>query len=139
MITAQWLQVPLSLTQGFTLGLAWALLLLADVGWVVLTLGITGNHASSTSVAGFLGGPAFAFAGASFPVFSMPFFAHAWAWLLPTTPHLEMQSSIALMNGTLRDNLAPVGHLVLLIALTLPLGTWLLSRRDRALSQAGAT
>lgn len=57
---------------------------------------ITGNMRMSTSAAGVLAGPAFAFAGQTFPVMGMPIAVRGFAFLLPLTHVLKVQSCMLL-------------------------------------------
>ena len=59
-------------------------------------VGITGNMRMSSSVAGVIAGPAFAFAGQTFPVMAMPFAVRCFAFLLPLTHILKVQSTMLL-------------------------------------------
>ncbi|WP_143160275.1 ABC transporter permease [Fibrobacter sp. UWEL] len=57
---------------------------------------ITGNMRFGTSVAGVIAGPAFAFAGQTFPIMAMPFAVRCFAFCLPLTHVLKVQSSMLL-------------------------------------------
>lgn len=57
---------------------------------------ITGNMRMSTSVAGVIAGPAFAFAGQTFPIMAMPFAVRCFAFVLPLTHILKVQSCMLL-------------------------------------------
>lgn len=57
---------------------------------------ITGNMRMSTSVAGVIAGPAFAFAGQTFPIMAMPFAVRCFAFVLPLTHVLKVQSCMLL-------------------------------------------
>lgn len=57
---------------------------------------ITGNMRMSTSVAGVIAGPAFAFAGQTFPIMAMPLAVRCFAFVLPLTHVLKVQSSMLL-------------------------------------------
>lgn len=69
----------------------------AGASWV----GITGSMRISTSIAGVIGGPAFAFSGQTFPILAMPFIVRCFAFLLPLTHLLELQSSMQLGDAGL--------------------------------------
>ena len=71
-------------------------MLLACSGAGAAFVGITGNMRMSTSVAGVIAGPAFAFAGQTFPVMAMPFAVRCFAFLLPLTHVLKVQSTMLL-------------------------------------------
>ncbi|PWJ66236.1 ABC-2 type transport system permease protein [Fibrobacter sp. UWR4] len=57
---------------------------------------ITGNMRMSTSVAGVIAGPAFAFAGQTFPIMAMPLAVRCFAFCLPLTHVLKVQSCMLL-------------------------------------------
>lgn len=59
-------------------------------------VGLTGNMRMSTSVAGVIAGPAFAFAGQTFPLMAMPLAVRGFAFLLPLTHVLKVQSAMLL-------------------------------------------
>ena len=71
-------------------------MILACSGAGAAFVGITGNMRMSTSVAGVIAGPAFAFAGQTFPVMAMPFAVRCFAFLLPLTHVLKVQSTMLL-------------------------------------------
>lgn len=83
------LGVPL---RGSTLAvvLGAVLLVLACLGLAVLLVAWTASLRFATSVAAFVAGPAFAFAGVTFPTASMPPLARAWSVLLPLTHFLRV-------------------------------------------------
>lgn len=59
-------------------------------------VGLTGNMRMSTSAAGVIAGPAFAFAGQTFPIMAMPFAVRCFAFCLPLTHILKVQSCMLL-------------------------------------------
>lgn len=69
-------------------------MILACTGAGAAFVGITGNMRMATSVAGVIGGPAFAFAGQTFPLMAMPFVVRCFAYLLPLTHLLKVQSAM---------------------------------------------
>lgn len=69
-------------------------MILACTGAGATFVGITGNMRMATSVAGVIGGPAFAFAGQTFPLMAMPFVVRCFAYLLPLTHLLKVQSAM---------------------------------------------
>ena len=71
-------------------------MLLACSGAGAAFVGLTGNLRMSSSVAGVIAGPAFAFAGQTFPVMAMPFAVRCFAFLLPLTHILKVQSTMLL-------------------------------------------
>lgn len=71
-------------------------MILACSGAGAAFVGITGNMRMSSSVAGVIAGPAFAFAGQTFPVMAMPLVVRGFAFLLPLTHVLKVQSAMLL-------------------------------------------
>jgi ABC-2 type transport system permease protein len=71
-------------------------MILACSGAGAAFVGLTGNMRMSSSVAGVIAGPAFAFAGQTFPVMAMPFAVRCFAFLLPLTHILKVQSTMLL-------------------------------------------
>ena len=71
-------------------------MILASAGAGATFVGITGNMRMSSSVAGVIGGPAFAFVGQTFPLMGMPFVVRCYAYLLPLTHILKIQSAMLL-------------------------------------------
>lgn len=71
-------------------------MILACTGAGISFVAITGNMRMSTSAAGVIAGPAFAFAGQTFPIMAMPFAVRCFAFLLPLTHILKVQSSMLL-------------------------------------------
>lgn len=57
---------------------------------------LTGNMRMSTSAAGVIAGPAFAFAGQTFPIMAMPLAVRCFAFVLPLTHVLKVQSCMLL-------------------------------------------
>ncbi len=51
---------------------------------------LTSNLRMANSLGGFYAGPAFAFAGITFPVIGMPLFAKTWSYSLPITHYLRI-------------------------------------------------
>ncbi len=71
-------------------------MILACSGAGAAFVGLTGNMRMSSSVAGVIAGPAFAFAGQTFPVMAMPLVVRGFAFLLPLTHILKVQSTMLL-------------------------------------------
>jgi len=59
-----------------------------SIGFALISL--TSNLRMANSLGGFYSGPAFAFAGITYPVIGMPFFAKAWSYSLPLTHYLKI-------------------------------------------------
>ncbi len=62
----------------------------------IVFVGVTGSMRIATSAAAVVGGPAFAFSGQTFPVLAMPFFVRCFAFVLPLTHFLQLQSAMLL-------------------------------------------
>jgi len=71
-------------------------MVLACNGFGAAIVGITGNMRMSSSVSGVIAGPAFAFAGQTFPIMAMPFAVRCFAFCLPLTHILKVQSCMLL-------------------------------------------
>ena len=87
---------PMTLDEFIMVSAGQLAMLLACSGAGAAFVGITGNMRMSTSVAGVIAGPAFAFAGQTFPVMAMPFAVRCFAFLLPLTHVLKVQSTMLL-------------------------------------------
>ena len=87
---------PMTLDEFIVVSAGQLAMLLACSGAGAAFVGITGNMRMSSSVAGVIGGPAFAFAGQTFPLMSMPFAVRCFAFLLPLTHVLKVQSAMLL-------------------------------------------
>lgn len=59
-----------------------------SIGFAFVSL--TSNLRMANSLGGFYAGPAFAFAGITYPVIGMPLFAKAWSYSLPITHYLRI-------------------------------------------------
>lgn len=57
-------------------------------------VGITGQMQLSTGCAAVAGGPAFAFCGQTFPLLAMPYAVRCFAYLLPLTHFMQLQSAL---------------------------------------------
>ena len=87
---------PMTLDEFIVVSAGQLAMLLACSGAGAAFVGITGNMRMSSSVAGVIAGPAFAFAGQTFPVMAMPFAVRCFAFLLPLTHILKVQSTMLL-------------------------------------------
>ena len=72
------------------------ILWLEYMGAGMVFVGVTGVMRIATVVSGVIGGPAFAFAGQTFPVMAMPFAVRCFAFVLPLTHVLRVQSMMLL-------------------------------------------
>ncbi len=59
-------------------------------------VGIIGEMRIALSAAAVAGGPAFAFCGQTFPIFAMPTVLRCWAFVLPITHFMQLQSAFFL-------------------------------------------
>jgi ABC-2 type transport system permease protein len=84
-----WAGTPLRGSLGM-LALGSVLLVLASLALGVLFVAWTANLRFATSVAAFCAGPAFAFAGVTFPTAGMPLPARIWSQLLPLTHFVRL-------------------------------------------------
>lgn len=87
---------PMTLDEFIMVSAGQLAMFLACSGAGAAFVGITGNMRMSSSVAGVIAGPAFAFAGQTFPVMAMPFAVRCFAFLLPLTHILKVQSMMLL-------------------------------------------
>lgn len=87
---------PMTLDEFIIVSAGQLAMILACSGAGAAFVGITGNMRMSSSVAGVIAGPAFAFAGQTFPVMAMPFAVRCFAFLLPLTHILKVQSMMLL-------------------------------------------
>ena len=87
---------PMSLEEFVMVSAGELAMVLASAGAGATFVGITGNMRMSSSVAGVIGGPAFAFVGQTFPLIGMPFVVRCYAYLLPLTHILKIQSAMLL-------------------------------------------
>jgi len=62
---------------------------------------LTRSLRTALSATGFITAPAFAFGGVGFPLVAMPFFAQAWATLLPYTHYIRVQMEQLQMGAPL--------------------------------------
>lgn len=87
---------PMSLEEFIMVSAGELAMILACAGAGATFVGITGNMRMASSVAGVIGGPAFAFVGQTFPLMGMPFVVRCYAYLLPLTHVLKIQSAMLL-------------------------------------------
>ena len=87
---------PMTLDEFIVVSAEQLAMILACSGAGAAFVGLTGNMRMSSSVAGVIAGPAFAFAGQTFPVMAMPFAVRCFAFFLPLTHVLKVQSMMLL-------------------------------------------
>jgi len=88
--------MPMGFDEFVMVSVAQLLMVICCVGAGMAFVGITGVMRIATGVTGVIGGPAFAFAGQTFPVMAMPFAVRCFAFVLPLTHVLRVQSMMLL-------------------------------------------
>ena len=88
--------MPMGFEEFVMVSTAQLLMIICCVGAGMAFVGITGVMRIATGVCGVIGGPAFAFAGQTFPVMAMPFAVRCFAFVLPLTHVLRVQSMMLL-------------------------------------------
>lgn len=87
---------PMTLDEFIVVSAGHLAMVLACTGLGAAFVGITGNMRMSSSAAGVIAGPAFAFAGQTFPLMAMPFAVRCFAFMLPLTHILKVQAAMLL-------------------------------------------
>jgi ABC-2 type transport system permease protein len=116
---------------GWTL-FALAVFLALSIALGAFAAGITRSLRTALSATGFITAPAFAFGGVGFPLVAMPFFAQAWALLLPYTHYMRVQMEQLQMGAPLKYSLAAPLWMALATALLLAASAAALARAARA-------
>ena len=123
------LLAPLSFEEFVMTAAAQLFMIAACSGAGVVFVGLTGVMRMATGGAGIIGSPAFAFAGQTFPVMAMPFAVRCFAFILPLTHVLLIQSTMMLGDV----DMTPAWHsMEILIAMSIfwnILGAFLMSMR----------
>jgi ABC-2 type transport system permease protein len=123
------LLAPLSFEEFVMTAAAQLFMIAACSGAGIVFVGVFGLMRMATGAAGIIGSPAFAFAGQTFPVMAMPFAVRCFAFILPLTHVLMIQSTM--MLGDVDMN--PAWHsMEILIAMAIfwnILGAFLMSMR----------
>lgn len=88
--------MPMSFEEFVMVSVAQLLMVICCFGAGITFVGVTGLMRIATGISGVIGGPAFAFAGQTFPVMAMPFAVRCFAFLLPLTHVLRVQSMMLL-------------------------------------------
>ncbi len=88
--------MPMGFEEFVMVSVAQLLMVICCVGAGMAFVGVTGVMRIATGVSGVIGGPAFAFAGQTFPVMAMPFVVRCFAFVLPLTHVLRVQSMMLL-------------------------------------------
>lgn len=105
-------------------GAGTVLFVLAYLALAVPFVALTGNLRMATSVAAFVGAPAFAFAGLTFPTLGMPPLGKAWSALLPLTHYLRLLGEQALRGASPSASLAPLLALAAFVVVAPWIGAW---------------
>lgn len=87
---------PIHLPQLWMTALGQWMMVVACFGMGMVFAGVTGSMRVASSLTGIIGGPAFAFTGQTFPLLAMPLCVQCFAFLLPLTPLLQLQSALLL-------------------------------------------
>ena len=87
---------PLSFDEFVMTAAAQLFMIFACSGAGIVFVGVFGLMRMATGAAGIIGSPAFAFAGQTFPVMAMPFAVRCFAFILPLTHVLMIQSTMML-------------------------------------------
>ena len=90
------LLTPLSFDEFVMTAAAQLFMIAACSGAGIVFVGVFGLMRMATGAAGIIGSPAFAFAGQTFPVMAMPFAVRCFAFILPLTHVLMIQSTMML-------------------------------------------
>lgn len=87
---------PLTFDEFVMTAAAQLFMICACSGAGIVFVGVVGVMRIATGAAGVIGSPAFAFAGQTFPVMAMPFAVRCFAFVLPLTHALKVQSMMLL-------------------------------------------
>jgi len=87
---------PLTFDEFVMTAAAQLFMICACSGAGIVFVGVVGVMRIATGAAGVVGSPAFAFAGQTFPVMAMPFAVRCFAFILPLTHVLKVQSMMLL-------------------------------------------
>lgn len=87
---------PMGFEEFVMVSAAQLFMILACSGAGFVFVGVVGIMRIATGVAGVVGGPAFAFAGQTYPLMAMPLAVRCFAFLLPLTHALKIQSMMLL-------------------------------------------
>lgn len=87
---------PMSFEEFVMVSAAQLFMILACSGAGATFVGVVGVMRIATGVSGVVGGPAFAFAGQTYPLMAMPLAVRCFAFLLPLTHALKIQSMMLL-------------------------------------------
>lgn len=121
--------------------LGYSLFVLASLAMGLLIMGLTSTLIQGLSIVSVFVSPAFAFAGLTFPLGSMPLAAQIWASLLPLTHVLTLQVHCGQLGASLQSQaisvLALLTQFFLCLLLALPLvGRMLTKNAQEGLQEA---
>ena len=120
---------PLTFDEFIITASAQLLMILACSGAGIVFVGVFGVMRMATGAAGIIGSPAFAFAGQTFPVMAMPFAVRCFAFVLPLTHVLIIQSTMLLGNVNMASTWDSMKILIGMAVFWNVLGAFLMSMR----------
>ena len=120
---------PLSFEEFVMTAAAQLFMILACSGAGTVFVGVFGVMRMATGAAGIIGSPAFAFAGQTFPVMAMPFAVRCFAFILPLTHVLIIQSTMLLGDVNMATAWDSMKILIGMAVFWNLLGAFLLSMR----------
>ena len=120
---------PLSFDEFVMTAATQLLMILACSGAGIVFVGVVGVMRIATGAAGVIGSPAFAFAGQTFPVMAMPFAVRCFAFVLPLTHVLKVQSMMLLGDLSMESAWGSVKILIGMAVFWNLLGAFLMSMR----------
>lgn len=113
--------------------LAWVVLALAVLMTLSVALGAlvsasTRSLRMALSVTGFVTAPAFAFSGVGFPLLAMPVLARGWAYCLPYTHYIRLQTEQLQMGAPVLYSVPSLAWMGVAALLAVGLCAWCLRR-----------
>ena len=123
------LLAPLSFEEFVMTAAAQLFMTAACSGAGIVFVGVFGLMRIATGAAGIIGSPAFAFAGQTFPVMAMPFAVRCFAFILPLTHVLMIQSTMMLGDVDMASTWHSMEILIAMAIFWNILGAFLMSMR----------
>lgn len=120
---------PLSFEEFVMTAAAQLFMIAACSGAGFVFVGVFGLMRMATGAAGIIGSPAFAFAGQTFPVMAMPFAVRCFAFILPLTHVLMIQSTMMLGDVDMKSAWHSLEILIGMAMFWNILGAFLMSMR----------
>lgn len=120
---------PLTFDEFVMTAAAQLFMICACSGAGIVFVGVVGVMRIATGAAGVIGSPAFAFAGQTFPVMAMPFAVRCFAFILPLTHVLKVQSMMLLGDVSMEPAWESVKILIEMAVFWNVLGALLMSMR----------